>query len=472
MRLIAGVLAAAGLWLSGPPAADPKPSFLWLIAEDFGPHLGCYGTKEVFTPNLDRLASQGVRYTRFYTTAPVCSPSRSAFMTGMYATSIGAHNHRSNRKADVPLPPGVRLLTGWMRDAGYFTANLRELPPGCGFKGTGKTDWNFSMPERPFDSASWKDLRGNRPFFAQVNFHETHRAFNGAKRADPGKVEIPPYEPDHPVTRRDRAAYLDAASELDRKIGLLLDRLKEDGLEDDTVVVFFGDNGEANVRGKQFCYEEGLRVPLIVRWPKAFPAPKHCKPGGVDDRLLMAIDLGPTMLSLAGAKVPEKMQGRPFLGEAAGPPREYVFGARDRCDMTLKRLRTVRDARYRYIRNFTPSSPFLARNEYKEKSYPVWNLLKELHAQGKLDPTQAALCAPTMPEEELFDLEADPHQIRNLAGSPEHRSVRDRLRKVLEDWIEETGDLGRRMETLEEVRKAEPRFDEEKDWKPEGKEPK
>lgn len=469
---MAGILAAAALWPAGAPAADPKPNFLWLIAEDFGPHLGCYGTREVFTPHLDRLAAQGVRYTRFYTTAPVCSPSRSAFMTGMYATSIGAHNHRSNRKGDLPLPAGVRLVTDWMRDAGYFTANVRELPKSCGFKGTGKTDWNFSTPGKPFDSDSWKDLRENRPFFAQVNFHETHRAFNGPKRADPEKVEIPPYEPDHPVTRRDRAAYLDAASELDRKVGLLLDRLKEDGLEDDTVVVFFGDNGEANVRGKQFCYEEGLLVPLIVRWPKAFPAPKHYEPGGVDGRLLMAIDLGPTMLSLAGAKVPERMQGRPFLGEAAGPPREYVFGARDRCDMTVKRLRTVRDARYRYIRNFTPSSPFLARNEYKERSYPVWNLLKELHAQGKLAPPQAALCAPTMPEEELFDLETDPHQIRNLAGSAEHRAVRDRLRKVLEDWIEETGDQGRRLETLEEIREAEPRFDPGKDWDPEGKAPK
>jgi arylsulfatase A-like enzyme len=466
----AAALLTAGAFDSFP--APSKPSFLWLIAEDFGPHLGCFGTKEVFTPNLDRLAAQGVRYPRFYTTAPVCSPSRSAFMTGLYAISIGAHNHRSNRGKDFPLPEGVRLLTDWMRDAGYFTANLRELPRACGFKGTGKTDWNFEAPAKPFDSASWEDLKGHRPFFAQVNFHETHRAFKGEKRADPEKVEIPPYEPDHPTTRRDRAAYLDAASELDRKVGLLLDQLKEGGLEDDTVVVFFGDNGESSIRGKQFVYEEGLHVPLILRWPKAFPAPKHYKAGGVDDRLIMAIDLGPTMLALAGAKVPDKMQGRPFLGEAAGPPREYVFGARDRCDMTIKRLRTVRDARYRYIRNFTPSAPFLARNEYKEKSYPVWSLLRELHAQGKLDPVQAALCAPTMPEEELFDLETDPHQVRNLAGSPEHKAVRDRLRRVLDEWIEETGDRGCRMETIEEVRKAEPRFDADKDWKPEGKESK
>lgn len=446
-----------------------RPNILWLIAEDFGPHLGCYGTKEVFTPHLDALAAAGVRYTRFYTTAPVCSPSRSAFMTGMYATTINAHNHRSHRKGHTPnvLPDGVRLLSEWMRDAGYYTANLRELPAACGFKGTAKTDWNFAVPPRPFDSADWSDLKAHQPFFAQINFHETHRKFNGEKRADPAKVEIPPYEPDHPVTRRDRADYLDAATELDRKIGRVLSQLEADGLADDTIVVFFGDNGEASIRGKQFCYEEGLHVPLVIRWARNFPAPKFLRPGGVDDRLLMAIDLAPTMLSIAGAKIPEKMQGRPFLGEGAGPPREYVFGARDRCDMTIMRLRTVRDARYRYIRNFTPHTPFLARNEYKEKSYPVWTLLPQLHSEGKLTPAQAALCQSTMPEEELYDLRTDPHQIHNLAGSAAHRATLERLRGALRDWIEQTNDQGRRMETLEEVQRAEPRFDRALDWRPE-----
>ncbi len=463
--------AAAAVLMAGTTIGQdpqPRPNFLWLIAEDFGPHLGCYGTKEVHSPNLDRLAAEGARYSRFYTTAPVCSPSRSAFMTGMYATSIGAHNHRSHRgkESPNPLPEGIRLLTDLMRDAGYFTANVRDLPTACGFKGTGKTDWNFTIEGKPFDSYRWEDLKSRRPFFAQINFHETHRKFNGERRADPSKVDIPPYEPDHPLVREDRARYLDAASELDRKIGLILRQLKEDGLEDDTVVVFFGDNGEAHIRGKQFVYEEGLIVPLIIKWPKNFPAPKHFRAGGTDDRLLMAIDLGPTMMALAGGRIAGKMQGRPFLGDQAGPPREYVFGHRDRCDMTIMRLRTVRDARYRYIRNFTPHVPFLARNEYKENSYPAWNLLKELHAQGKLTPPQAALCAPSMPEEELYDLAADPHQIRNLAGSPEHKPIRDRLRAALDRWIEETGDQGRRMETMKEIRKAERRFDPEKDWRP------
>jgi N-sulfoglucosamine sulfohydrolase len=427
-------------------AAPNRPNILWLVAEDFGQHLACYGVKEVHTPNLDRLAAEGVRYTRFFTTAPVCSPSRSAFMTGMYQTSIGAHHHRSHRDDDFKLPPGVRVLTDWMRQASYFTANIRELPPSMKFRGTGKTDWNFRYTGKAFDSDRWADLKTNQPFFAQINFQETHRRFHAPKRADPAKVKIPPYYPDHPLVREDWAAYLDAASELDRKVGLILDQLAADGLASNTVVVFFGDNGEAHVRGKQFCYDSGLKVPLIIRWPTNFASPRHFKSGTVDDRLLEAIDLAPTMLAIGGAPVPDKMQGRAFLGANAGRPKQYVFGARDRCDETVFRFRTVRDGRYRYIRNFTPERPFLQANEYKERAYPVWNLVKELNAQGKLNPVQAALCAPSMPEEELYDVQNDPHEIRNLAKTPEHQKTLERLRSILNKWIEDTNDQGRQLE--------------------------
>ena len=185
-----------------------------------------------------------------------------------------------------------------------------------------------------------------------------------------------------------------------------------------------GDHGQAHVRGKQFCYEEGLHIPLIIRWPKGAAPHGSFQPGTVSDRLIEAIDLAPTFLDIAGVPRPERMQGQVFLGDRAAPPRRYAFGARDRCDETVFRLRTVRDARYRYIRNFTPERPFLQPNEYKERSYPVWNLLKELDAQGKLTPVQKVLTAPTMPAEELYDLDNDPHEIHNLAASdrPEHRA--------------------------------------------------
>jgi len=454
---VAGLHAAA-------PTPD-RPNILWLVAEDFGQHLGCFGTKEVWTPNLDRLAGEGVLYTRFYD-GMVCSVSRSSFMTGMYATSIGAQNHRTKNKQ--PLPDGVRPLTGWLRDAGYFTANLVELPPSCGFKGTGKTDWNFTTSDKPFDSSKWADLKSHQPFYAQVNFHETHRNYKAPRKADPAKVEIPPYYPDHEITRKDWAEYLDSATELDVKVGAILEALKAEGLADNTIIVFFGDNGQSQVRGKQFCYEEGFLVPLIIRWPKSVPALAHFKAGTRDARLLDGIDLAPTMIDIAGAAKPPKMQGHIFLGDRCEPDQQYIFGYRDRCDMTVMRIRSVRDLRWRYIRNFTPWVPFLAFNEYKTQQYPVWTLLARLHDEGKLTPAQEFLCQPTMPEEELYDMESDPWELNNLAKSeqPEVTEALKRLRGVLEKWIEDTNDQGRHFETLAELQAAEPRFNAGRDWRP------
>jgi len=424
--------------------AANRPNFLWLISEDMGPALSCYGRKEVKTPNLDRLAAEGVRYDRFYTVAPVCSASRSAFMTGMYQNAIGAHHHRSHRNDGYRLPDGVRLLTEWLRDAGYRTANLTQLPPPLGFNGSGKTDWNFTPPERPFDTHLWEDVkeyaRTKTPWLAQINFQETHRKFHAPKVTPPAKVTLPPYYPDHPAVREDYAAYLDSAVELDRKVGALLAQMERDGMAENTVVLFMGDNGEAHIRGKQFCYEEGLRVPFIVRWPKGVAAPRGFRPGSVDRELRLSIDVAPTILALAGAAIPPKMQGSPLFGDKAAAARKYAFGARDRCDETAMTLRTVRDHRYRYIRSLTPQVPFLAPNRYKAQQYPLWTLLPRLQAEGKLTPEQAALCAPTTPPEQLFDLQSDPHQVRNLAGDPKYAEKLTELRAVLDRWMADVKD--------------------------------
>ena len=442
-------LSLLTLSLQAAPNPQSKPNILWLIAEDLGPELTCYGTPQVWTPNIDRLASQGVRYTRAYTTAPVCSASRSAFMTGMYQTTIGAHNHRAHRDDGYELPTGVRVLTDWFRDLQYFTANIREFP---GFGGTGKTDWNFNLDHKPFDSNNWSDLKTHQPFYAQINFQETHRPYKAPKKADPAKVVIPPYYPDHPITRADWAAYLDDASELDRKIGVVLKRLEADGLADNTIILFFGDHGQSHVRGKQFCYEEGLHIPLIIRYPRGLAASAASSPPGtVNDQLIEAIDFTPTTLDLANTKIPEKIQGHIFLGAHTAPPRQLAFGARDRCDETVFRFRTVRDDRYRYIKNFTPDRPSLSQNKYKEKQYPVWNLLKELDAQNKLTPEQKFLTAPTMPPEELYDLQTDPYEIHNLATSqnPDHQAALNRLRAAVEKWITDTHDQGATFEPKE-----------------------
>ncbi len=450
-------MIAAVVLLSAPVAgATPikRPNILWLIAEDMGPELACYGTKQVTTPVVDRLAADGVRFTRAFTTAPVCSPSRSAFGTGMFQTTIGAHNHRSHRDDLFRLPEGVELISQRMNRAGYFTANVRKMPARLGFVAAGKNDWNFHVEGQPWQSDQWEELKTHQPFYAQVNFKESHRAFNSPKLADPARVDIPPYYPDHEVTRADWAAYLDAVSEADRKIGLVLEQLALDGLADDTIVVFFADNGQCHVRGKQFCYDEGLHIPLVIRWPKNFPPPPNVRPGTVDDRLVASIDITATSLDWAGIAKPASMEGRVLFGEHRDPARDYVFGARDRCDETVFRFRTARDKQYRYIRNFTPERPFLQANRYKEKSYPVWELIKQLHAQGKLDAVQDVLAAPSMPAEELYDVVADPHEVHNLAALPEHADVLKRMRAALDAWIEETHDQGRELETPEAIQRA------------------
>jgi arylsulfatase A-like enzyme len=451
---VGDMLARQQAWTAS--FAGARPNILWIIGEDLGPELSCYGTPQVWTPRLDALAREGVRYTHAFTTSPVCSASRSAFMTGMYQTSIGAHHHRSHRDDGYRLPDDVRLLTDRLREAGYYTANVRHLSDEPGtkfFRGTGKTDWNFSYDGKPFDTDRWSDLKSHEPFYAQVNFSETHRgrAWNNAHKhidrtANPDEVVVPPYYPDHPVTREDWAQYLNTVMALDRKVGDVLDRLEQDGLADRTIVMFFGDHGRAMIRGKQWCYDSGLRIPLIVRWPEGLAMPPGWNPGRVSNRLVSAIDLTASTLALAGVSRPASMQGRVFVGGEADPPRSYVFAARDRCDETVFRIRTVRDSRFRYIRNFMAERPFLQTNRYKERSYPVLALMRELHEQGELEPLPAVLFAPSRPAEELYDLDADPYETVNLATSPTHREDLERLRRRLETWIVDTNDHGRTPE--------------------------
>jgi N-sulfoglucosamine sulfohydrolase len=417
-------------------AAAARPNILWILGDDLGPNLACYGEKLVRTPNIDRLAAQGARFRNAFTTAPVCSPSRSALMTGMYQTAIGAHQHRSHREDGYRLPTGIKTITERFREAGYFTANVRAVAPGL--KVAGKTDFNFTV-DRPFDGEKWDELKNRQPFFAEVNFFEPHRQWAGARDepnlVDPSKVVLPPYYPDHPLARDDYAHYLDAIQLLDRKVDIVLRRLEEDGLADNTIVFFFGDNGQCHVRGKQWLYDAGLHIPLIVRWPGTL------QPGTVRDDLVSAIDISATSLDLAGIRLPAGMQGQVFLGPNAREPRKYIFGARDRCDETVDRIRSVHTARYNYIRNFHPEFPYTQPNAYKERSYPVLNLMKQLHAEGKLTPAQQLFMAPRRPVEELYDLQTDPHEIHNLAESPKHREVLKDLRAAMEKWMKECNDV-------------------------------
>jgi arylsulfatase A-like enzyme len=433
-----GSLAA----LPGLAANAERLNIIWLVSEDTSPDLACYGDPSARTPHLDRLAAEGVRFTQAFTTAPVCSASRSAFMTGMYQTSTGTQNHRSHRKDGFQLPEGVYVFTKYLRDAGYRIVNPRGR----------KTDFNFTPRVKPYDFFAWNDMRKPGPFFAQIQFGLTHRggewrkaAANPTFRVDPAKVKLPPYYPDHPVARKDWADYIASINALDAQIGETMAKLKADGLLENTVVFYFGDHGRPMVRGKQWLYEGGIRIPFLVRWPDRRDA------GTTRDDLISAIDFAPTAIQLAGAEPPEHMQGRVILGPSRGPDPTAVFAARDRCDETVDRIRCVREKRFKYIRSFMPERPYTQPNRYKERMYPVLGLMKQLHAEGKLTPAQDQFMAPTRPPEELYDLAHDPDEIHNLAASPAHRDTLLRLRARLDQWMKETDDQGRFPESPEEL---------------------
>ena len=423
-------------------AAD-RPNVLWVLGDDLGPQLGCYGYPLVRTPNMDRLAQQGVRFTRAHTTGPVCSASRSGFNTGLYQTSIGCHNHRSHRKDGYRLPEGARLITERLRERGYFTANVLEFAEGV--RGTGKTDFNFTF-KKPFDGTHWNQRPPGQPFFAQVNFQAPHKgpAFAEARKqkelVDPAKAPLPPYYPDHPVVRNEVANYLDAVNLLDRQIGVLFEKLEQDKLLDNTVVFLFGDNGRCLLRSKQWLYDPGTHVPLLVRWPGVL------KPGMVREDPVVALDITATSLACAGIPLPEYFHGRPLFGGQARP-REFVVTARDRCDMTVDRIRAVRDRRFAYIRNFMPERPYTQWNQYIERSYPTLAVLQRLHAEGKLNAVQELFMQPSKPPVEFYDTQSDPHEVNNLASAPEHQKRLAQFSARLDRWLEETRDLGGVPET-------------------------
>ena len=420
---------------------DDRPNVLWILAEDFSRDLGCYGNDLVQTPNLDALASEGVRYTQCICTAPVCSAARSALMTGMFQTSIGAHNHRSHRDVPYDLAHGVRTVTGLFREAGYFTANCTT--PADGVRVGGKTDFNFHA-DRPFDGQDWAARPAGAPFYAQVNLPETHRRFRRfrASPVDPEAIDLAPYYPDHPVVREDVALYLDTAQHLDVKVGRVLQRLKDEGLYDSTIIFFFADHGQALHRGKQWLYEQGIAIPLIVRIPERY-RPVGFSPGSSDDQLLQHIDITTTSLCLAGIAPAESMQGRVFLGPDAGPEPDYAFSARDRCDETVDRIRCVRGKRYKLIRNFLPERPYSQTNHYKDTSYPALQVMRQLHAEGSLQGPPALWMAPSRPDLELYDLESDPHEVVNLAEDARHAEILEELQVRLNEWIESSNDHGR-----------------------------
>lgn len=417
-----------------------RPNVIWLLLEDASPRFGCYGDELARSPNLDRIASEGRRYTNAFCPSPVCSPSRSALHTGMYQTALGSHHHRTSRDSEglpgpyTPVPPHyVKLVAEYLRRAGYH----------CTIEGQ-HADFQFGLPESAFDDATpdadWRGRDPGQPFFSMVNPSQTHESGmwpeDGESLAtDPGDVDLPPYLPDAPDTRRALARHYDNIARADEQVGDVLDRLDAEGLLEDTAVFVFSDHGEGLPRGKRWLYDSGIRVPLIVRLPGEVP------PGTVSDELVSLVDVGPTTLSLAGVEVPQHMHGRAVLGPARGGEREYVYAARDRHDDFYDTVRAVRDDQYKYIRNYRPEEPYLRWNSYRSR-HPAWQELHRLHLEGDLEGPEEWFFRETRPAEELYDLDADPHEVNNVAGDPEYAGTLDRLRDALDAWLERTDDRG------------------------------
>ncbi len=439
--------------------SQSRPNILWISFEDTGPNYGCYGDPVARTPNVDRFAAEGCRWSHCYSTSGVCAPARSAIITGMYATSIGTHHMRTTHvHEDTPemptpysaVPPHyVKCFTEYLRAAGYYCTN------------NFKTDYQFEPPLTAWDEqgkdAHWRNRPDpDQPFFAVFNLMRSHESGMWPEKCpspefDPYTIKPPPHLPDTAKVRTALARMYTHIAHNDREFGAMLAELEKDGLTDNTYVFNWSDHGPLP-RGKRWPYDGGIHVPLIARGP-------DLGGGQVRDDLVSTIDLGPTMLSLAGVEIPHHVQGRAFLGLQARDPREYIFASRDRHDVSYDMVRAVRDRRYKYIRNYRPDLPYLSWLPYRNR-HPIMQEIWRLHMEDGLDEAQSALFRYPRPVEELYDTEADPHEIRNLAADHRVRSDLERMRIALDAWIEEVGDMGRIPES-EMVR----------NWYPEGRQP-
>jgi uncharacterized sulfatase len=430
------VITICPLLASASAATDKLPNILWITSEDNGPHLGCYGDNYASTPNLDALAARGMIYTNANSNAPVCAPARTAIISGLYPPSTGAEHMRSL----VKLPPDFRMFPQYLRDTGYYATN------------NSKEDYNLEKPGRVWDESStaahWRNRDNGQPFFAVFNHtisHESQIRNAIARRHrihDPAQVRIPPYHPDTAEVRRDWAQYYDRLSMMDAGVGENLREIEEAQLAGDTIIFYFSDHGSGMPRNKRFLYNSGLNVPLIVYFPEKWRhlAPPEYRPGGKSDRLVSFVDLAPTMLGLAGIKPPEWMQGGAFAGVDVASEPEFSYGFRGRMDERYDMMRAVRDKRYLYIRNYMPHRIYGQHVAYMFQT-PTTRVWQKLHEEGRLNSAQSKFWQ-SKPAEELYDLESDPDQIANLAGSPDHRGMLSRFRSAQLGWAYEIRDLG------------------------------
>ena len=417
-----------------------RPNIVWITSEDNGPQLACYGDRLAVTPNLDQLATRSIRFTRCWSNAPVCAPARTTLITGVWPTSLGASHMRS----DVPLPDKMELFPQYMRQAGYYCTNRQ------------KEDYNVRPSASPWDASSpkadWKQRRPDQPFFAVFNIGTTHESQIRKRphdpKLDPQSISVPPYHPDLPEVRRDWAQYYDKIEQMDQEVGEILRQLEEENLLASTIVFYFGDHGSGMPRSKRWLYQGGLHVPLLIYLPPSFAslAAEGMRSGTASDVAISFIDMAPTTLSLAGIEPPEWMSGRALLGIYQQEPDRYQFGFRDRMDERVDCSRAVRDERFLYIRNWMPHQP---QGQFLDYMFltPTTQVWEKHWKEGKTNQAQSAFWLPK-PTHELYDLDADPHQILNLFGQEGMEADQSRLSRVLLEWMVESRDWGLTPESI------------------------
>ena len=430
--------------LTDQPVLPDRPNILWLVAEDLSPIIPAFGDDTVATPNLDRLAAEGVRYTRVFSTSGVCAPSRAALATGMYQNRIGAQHMRTTNVSGfgvdglipyeaVP-PPFVKMHSQYFREAGYYTSN------------NAKEDYQFRKAVTAWDDSSrtahWRNRGPDQPFFSVFNFNITHesqiwvQAENPLRVPEDLEVPIPPYLPDTAVAQRDvRQVYSNIVA-MDEQVGQILEELEQDGLLESTVIFWYSDHGGPLPRQKRLLYDAGLQVPMIIRYPDRWRA------GELDDQLISFVDFKSTALSLAGIEPPEYVDGRAFAGEfQSSESRLYIHAAADRFDRQYDTIRAVRDDRFKYLRNYHPEQGYYLPLTYREQM-PIMQELLRLRDQNGLTEAQSQWFRENKPAEELFDTLADPHELTNLALDPAYNDKLLELRAELDRWLSGFDDKG------------------------------
>lgn len=429
-----------------------RPNILWIVSEDNSPFIGAYGDSFATTPHIDQLAREGVRYTHAFSTAPVCAPSRSTLITGMYPSSLGTEHMRSV----YPVPAFVRFFPRYLRESGYYTSN------------NAKKDYNtVDQPEAWDESsatASYKNRKEGQPFFAVFNIGISHESqlhdYIAAPdlKHDPEKVPIPPYHPRTAEMKHDWAQYYDRIQSMDERVGSILRELDESGLRDNTIVFYYSDHGGVLGRSKRFMYESGLHVPLIIRFPEKYRSLAPAPPGSTTDRIVTFVDFAPTILNLVNVSIPAYMQGKPFLGKELPSPPDYACAFRGRMDERFDMVRSVRDKKYRYIRNYMPHKIYGQYLEYLWKA-PSMGSWEKAFRDGQLNEVQSAFWKPKPPEE-LYDVETDPHNVRNLASDDRYGKVLVRMREANRKWLLQYKDAGFIPEPMMvEIAKKQPLYD-------------